>query len=300
MLSLLWIRTSPSSDRSVLRLRWLWTVWSNARGSSWLHQTGLLFAEQGIWTCDDREKIQITSDTEDGNHVTVTGRSLESILDRRIVWGQKLLSGNLQNGIKTLLNENVISPSDSNRKIPNFIFKESTDPAITKLKLEAQYTGDNLYDVIQKICEEQGIGFKITLNDEKQFVFELYAGSDRSYDQTENPTLYFHRNSRTSSIVTTSNLKLRWRQWPWLVEKVRAPIEDILRLVVALVWIAENCLRTLVTFLQMLEAMMRWPMPSIWHSCSKEEKKSLLKMWALPHSRRNRNNYHVPVWKRFL
>ena len=99
------------------------------------------------------------------------------------------------------------------------------------------------------------------------------------------PTLYFHRNSRTSSIVTTSNLKLRWRQWPWLVEKVRAPIEDILRLVVALVWIAENCLRTLVTFLQMLEAMMRWPMPSIWHSCSKEEKKSLLKMWALPHSR---------------
>lgn len=137
------------------------------------------------------EKIQITSDTEDGNHVTVTGRSLESILDRRIVWGQKLLSGNLQNGIKTLLNENVISPSDSNRKIPNFIFKESTDPAITKLKLEAQYTGDNLYDVIQKICEEQGIGFKITLNDEKQFVFELYAGSDRSYDQTENPYVIF-------------------------------------------------------------------------------------------------------------
>lgn len=123
--------------------------------------------------------------------VTVTGRSLESILDRRIVWGQKLLSGNLQNGIKTLLNENVISPSDSNRKIPNFIFKESTDPAITKLKLEAQYTGDNLYDVIQKICEEQGIGFKITLNDEKQFVFELYAGSDRSYDQTENPYVIF-------------------------------------------------------------------------------------------------------------
>lgn len=137
------------------------------------------------------EKIQITSDTEDGNHVTVTGRSLESILDRRIVWGQKLLSGNLQNGIKTLLNENVISPSDSNRKISNFIFKESTDLAITKLKLEAQYTGDNLYDVIQKICEEQGIGFKITLNDEKQFVFELYASSDRSYDQTENPYVIF-------------------------------------------------------------------------------------------------------------
>lgn len=137
------------------------------------------------------EKIQITSDSEDGNHVTVTGRSLESILDRRIVWGQKTLSGNLQNGIKTLLNENVISPSDSNRKISNFVFEASTDEEITKLTIDAQYTGDNLYDVIQKICEEKGIGFKITLNDNKQFVFKLYAGTDRSYDQTEVPYVIF-------------------------------------------------------------------------------------------------------------
>lgn len=137
------------------------------------------------------EKIQISSDAEDGNYVTVSGRSLESILDRRIIWGQKTLSGNLQNGIKTLLNENVISPSDSNRKISNFIFKASTDTKITGLTIDAQYTGDNLYDVIHSICEEQSVGFKITLNDEKQFVFELYAGTDRSYDQTENPYVIF-------------------------------------------------------------------------------------------------------------
>lgn len=69
------------------------------------------------------EKIRITSDSEDGNHITVTGRSLESILDRRIVWGQQTIRGNLQNGIRTLLNKNVISPSDSNRRISNFIFE---------------------------------------------------------------------------------------------------------------------------------------------------------------------------------
>lgn len=137
------------------------------------------------------EKIQISSDSEGGNHVTVTGRSLESILDRRIVWGQKILNGNLQNGIKMLLDENVISPSDSSRKISNFVFKASTDSKITALKLEAQYTGDNLYDVIQAICEERGIGFMITLNDAKQFVFELYVGTDRSYAQTENPYVIF-------------------------------------------------------------------------------------------------------------
>lgn len=137
------------------------------------------------------EKLLISSDVEEGNHITITGRSLESILDRRIIWGQKTLSGNLQNEIKTLLNECIISPSDSNRKISNFIFETSTDTAITSQTIDAQYTGDNLYDVIQKICEERNIGFKITLNDNKQFVFKLYAGTDRSYDQTVVPYVVF-------------------------------------------------------------------------------------------------------------
>lgn len=137
------------------------------------------------------EKLRIASDAEDGNHITITGRSLESILDRRIVWGQKTISGNLQNGIQTLLNENVISPSDSSRKISNFIFEASIDPMITSLKIDAQYTGDNLYDVISKICSERSIGFKVILNDMKQFVFKLYAGADRSYDQENNPYVIF-------------------------------------------------------------------------------------------------------------
>lgn len=137
------------------------------------------------------EKILINSDVEEGDKLTVSGRSLESILDRRIIWGQKTVSGNLQTAIQTLLNENVISPSKPERKIDNFIFSASTDPQITALTIEAQYVGDNLYEVIQKICEERSIGFKITLNNSNQFVFQLYAGADRSYEQTNNPYVVF-------------------------------------------------------------------------------------------------------------
>ena len=140
------------------------------------------------------EKLLISSDTEEGNNLTVTGRSLESLLDRRIVWGQKSIRGNLQNGIKTLLDENVISPSNTNRKIENFVFETSTDPAITELTIDAQYTGDNLYEVIQRICSERGIGFKVTLSDDKKFIFQLYAGTDRSYEQTVNPYVVFSPN----------------------------------------------------------------------------------------------------------
>lgn len=140
------------------------------------------------------EKLLINSDTENGNHLTVTGRSLESILNRRIVWGRKTLSGNLQNGIKELLDECIINPSDSDRKIDNFVFEYSDDPAIVALTINAQYTGDNLYDVIYKICSERDIGFKVTLNSNKQFVFKLYAGSDRSYEQVTNPYVIFSPN----------------------------------------------------------------------------------------------------------
>lgn len=137
------------------------------------------------------EKILIETDSEDGDHITVSGRSLESILDRRVIWGQTLITGYLQDAIEILLDDCIINPSNVNRKIPNFVFKASTDPKITALKIDAQYTGDNLYDVIQQMCEEQGIGFKVTLNESKQFVFELYAGVDRSYDQEERPYVVF-------------------------------------------------------------------------------------------------------------
>lgn len=149
-----------------------------------------------IWTEDSEhvmiiENRKIITDVEEGNKLLVSGRSLESILDRRIVWNQILLDGNFQTQIKRLLTENVINPSDSNRKISNFIFEETDDPYILSLKVQAQYTGDNLYEAVCKLCESLSIGFKITLNDNNQFVFKLYSGTDRSYDQETNPYVVF-------------------------------------------------------------------------------------------------------------
>lgn len=140
------------------------------------------------------EGLEIETNAETGSFYRITGRSLESILDRRIVWEQTSVSGNLQNGIKKLLNESIISPALSSRKISNFVFKTSTDPRITRLLIDTQYTGDNIYEVITKLCIAYGLGFKITLNSSNQFVFELYVGEDRSYDQDNNPYVVFSPN----------------------------------------------------------------------------------------------------------
>lgn len=157
------------------------------------------------------ETINIDSNIEDGACYIITGRSLESILNRRIVWNKKTFSmdsngtvPNLQNGIKTLLNDNVINPDMAIRKISNFIFKESQDEKITTLEFEDQYLGQELYEVISKLCKDNEIGFKVTLNDNNQFVFELYAGKDRSYEQDINPYVIFSK--KYDNILSTNYL----------------------------------------------------------------------------------------------
>lgn len=136
------------------------------------------------------ESIAYEYDAEEGNHLTVKGRSLESILDRRIVSKVTTINGTLQNGIQTLLNENAISPSEESRKL-NLVFKPSEDPYITELKLEAQYHGDTLYTIITELCEKHKIGFYIYLTDDNVFEMSLYNGVDRSYKQDTNPYVVF-------------------------------------------------------------------------------------------------------------
>lgn len=151
------------------------------------------------------ETAKVTTEVDDGSYMRISGRSLESLLERRIIWSQTILDGNLQNGIKKLINENVISPSISGRKIPNFVFQDSTDPEITKLTIRAQYTGDNLYETIVSICESYDIGFRVLLSAQNQFVFQLYRGEDRSYDQVKNPYVIF--SPKFENIINSNYLK---------------------------------------------------------------------------------------------
>lgn len=141
------------------------------------------------------ETLEVHTDTEQGTTLTVTGRSLESLLDRRIIWGSRTIAGNFQDAIFTLLNENVINPpltvAGEDRSAPNFLFKYSTDPNITSLNVEAQFVGDSLYDAIFALCENFNVGFRVLPHGFGEFVFELYKGIDRSYGQELLPYVIF-------------------------------------------------------------------------------------------------------------
>lgn len=137
------------------------------------------------------ENINIDTDVENGNKIKITGRSLESILDRRCILGKLDVTGNLQNSIKSIINTNIISPTDTDRRIDNFVFLDSTDETITGLTYENQFDGVTVLEAIQDMCASKGIGFKVTLNANKKFVFELYNGTNHSYSQNKLPYVVF-------------------------------------------------------------------------------------------------------------
>ena len=149
------------------------------------------------------EDINIATNEDGKERMIVTGRFLPCILGRRIIAEQTQVSGTVQAGVSKLINENVINPQIAARKISNFTVQERP---FTE-KLEAQYTGKNLLDTVENICETLHIGFKVILND-KKFQFSLYKGTDRSYAQSTNPYVIFsdkYDNLLSSNYIENSS-----------------------------------------------------------------------------------------------
>lgn len=202
------------------------------------------------------EGIEITTDVETGNHIKITGRSLESILDRRIIWDQTTVSGGKDHTLKTAVEvlfklcfgvngaatgevplevwtkkkgktiqqtQKITVRTD--RVLPSIIYLRPADEVMSyydedeedtvNLTIDkTQYTGDNLYDIFQDLLDgysNYGIGYRIlplfqmqkiytndylvdrtgltaeqlAALDPYTFVFELYSGVDRSYNQSD-------------------------------------------------------------------------------------------------------------------
>lgn len=139
------------------------------------------------------EEISIVTNEDNHDTATIVGRSLESILDRRVVWNYTIVNGGFQDCIKQLLENNVINPSNSVRKIPGFSFKASEDKKVTdeKITIETAYHGETVYEVIREQCQLHDLGFRVLPSGEGGFEFSLYCGTDRSYAQDELPWIVF-------------------------------------------------------------------------------------------------------------
>lgn len=153
------------------------------------------------------EKVEISHD-EDGNaNMIVTGRTVEIIMNRRIVLNKTEFKKdgdkkpNLQDAAKKLIDENIISPADSKRTIPGFIFQVNNDSNITRLTLEDEtYDKDVIFDIIAGMAQDKHIGFKVLVNESGQFIFSFYKGVDRSNEILFSP---YYDNLNNSSYFSS-------------------------------------------------------------------------------------------------
>lgn len=133
------------------------------------------------------EKIDITVSESDERVLKISGRFLTQILARRIIAEQTQLDGTLSDSINQLITDAIINPDIISRKISNFILGtyEFDD------HVEVQYTGKNLYTVISDLAVQYKIGFRVIMDAYEHFIFELYKGIDRSYNQSIHPYVVF-------------------------------------------------------------------------------------------------------------
>lgn len=133
------------------------------------------------------KNIDLITDVENGNFLSITGRELKYILHQRIIWTQTNLTGTAEAGIRRLVSENAVSPSNTNRVIPNLVLGATA--GLTDI-IEKQITGDYLDEAITEICTNYKYGWEV-YGYNGNYVFIVYQGLDRSYEQSERPYVVF-------------------------------------------------------------------------------------------------------------
>lgn len=132
------------------------------------------------------EDCEIQTDAENGDFFIVTGRSLESILFRRVFLRQFNLTstGSLAFAVWALVQEcqtvrnpatGQPDPTKTYRQIPNLDIDMIFPGTET---IEAQFTGQTLFDAIQMLIQARSTGIRMVITATKKMQIQLYKGTE--------------------------------------------------------------------------------------------------------------------------
>ena len=122
------------------------------------------------------------SDNGTDEEVTISGRFLSSILERRIVKSKINFSGNTIEGMNTIVN--AMTPLTDQW--------ETETVTMTSPHIDFQVSYKNVYEYLCKLAEYSNIGFRVVANvDSKVYMFEAWEGKDRTSEQSINEQYSF-------------------------------------------------------------------------------------------------------------
>lgn len=146
------------------------------------------------------ESRQIIYDVDEGWRLIIRGKGLKSIVNRRIVWTQTNLTGNAENCIRQVIDQNIIN--SGTRKISNFVLDSAIGITDT---LDVQLLGENIGDWLGEVCKSLGLGWDVYIKNGK-YTFKLVKGADRTYDQNINiPVVFSAEYDNLSTTIYTQD-----------------------------------------------------------------------------------------------
>lgn len=129
------------------------------------------------------EIVKSTVDDKGEKSYNIKGRSLERFLCDRIIWGGYTKSGHASTIMYDIVDKNCINPTNSKRKLPWLV--NAADLQLGNQISQYQKTGGEVYDALINLATDSDIGFSIIFDPRnKQLIFEVRAGTDRTIDNT--------------------------------------------------------------------------------------------------------------------
>lgn len=156
------------------------------------------------------EKVELDTDSENGNYIIATGYDVKKILSQRILWSQTNVDGNVEDYIRDIIYKSLVNPNLSARAITNASGRQNFflgDKANFSEVITQQATYQTVSEKVQEFCKIYGWGYKVIV-DIGNFYFVLYKGTDRSNsvifaDEFENliSTKYVEDSSHLANVA---------------------------------------------------------------------------------------------------
>lgn len=144
------------------------------------------------------------SDDSDNEEVTISGRFLSCLLERRIIKNRINFSGNTIEGMNTIV--------DSMTPLTNAWETEAVSMDSKSISFQATYK--NVYDYLCRLSAYSNVGFRIVANvDSKVFMFEAWKGIDRTSNQSLNEQYSFsddNYNIENGSLLISTKTKINY------------------------------------------------------------------------------------------
>ena len=131
------------------------------------------------------EGIAIATSDTGGDEITATGRMGSSMLDRRIITPTINFTGTVEDAMRKIVSDNAIT----NRPLPRLVLGDAAGLTPTAA---GQVTYKTILYAIEALGKAAPLGFRVRLDvPDRQWIFEVYDGVDRSVTQTARPYVLF-------------------------------------------------------------------------------------------------------------